>query len=88
MARVKTVRVDSQRVCMNREDLVMPEEEDLIERACTYLLEHRYPDGCSSNEKRIIWRKAATLVLRGGEVFYMKTKKDYAGEKVLAFVAK
>ena len=27
-----------------REDLVMPEEEDLIERACTYLLEHRYPD--------------------------------------------
>ena len=48
---VKTVRVDSQRVCMNREDLVMPEEEDLIERACTYLLaEHRYPDGCSSLE--------------------------------------
>ena len=31
----------------------MPEEEDLIERACTYLLEHCYPDGRSSNEKRI-----------------------------------
>jgi len=44
----------------------MPEEEDLIERACTYLLEHRYPDGCSSNEKRVIRRKAATLVVRGG----------------------
>ena len=63
-------------------------EEDLIERACTYLLEHRYPDGCSSNEKQIIRRKAVTLVVRDGEVFYMKTKKDYAGEKVLAFVAK
>ena len=59
---------------MNREDLVMP-EEDLIKRACTYLLEHHYPDDCSSNEKRIIRRKAATLVVRGGEVFYMKTKK-------------
>ena len=60
---------------MNREDLVMPEEEDLIKRVWTYLLEHRYPDDCSSNEKKIIWRKAATLVVRGGEVFYMKTKR-------------
>ena len=73
---------------MNREDIVMSEKEDLIKRACTYLLEHHYPDGCSSNEKQIIQRKAATLVVRGGEVFYMTTKKDFAGEKVLGLVAK
>ena len=60
----------------------MPEEEDLIDKACIYLLEHRYPDGCSGNAKRIIRRKAKTLAVREEEVFYVKAKKDSAGKKV------
>ena len=32
---------------------------------------------------RIIRRKAATLVMRGGEVFCKKARKDSAGKKVL-----
>ena len=61
---------------------VMPEEEDTIDKACVYLLEHRYPDGCSGNAKRIIRRKAETLAVRDGEVFYLKARKDSDGKKV------
>ena len=60
----------------------MPKDEELIDQACVYLLEHRYPDVCSGNAKRTIRRKAETLAVRDGEVFYMKTKKDGDGEKV------
>ena len=63
------------------------QEDDLIDKACAYLLESRYPEGCSSNAKRIIRRKAATLVVRGGEVFYKKARKDSAGKKVLFIIA-
>ena len=48
------------------------QEDDLVDKACVYLLDSRYPDGCSGNTERIIRRKAATLVTRGGEVFYKK----------------
>ena len=63
---------------LSKQRVVMPEEEDLIDKACVYLLEHRYPDG-SGNAKRIIRRKAETLAVRDGEVFYMKARK---GKKV------
>ena len=56
------------------------QEDELVANAVDYLIETSYPEGCTSNKKRIIRRKAATLVLRDGEVFY---KKNSAGEKVL-----
>ena len=59
------------------------QEDDLVDKACVYLLESRYPDGFNGNTKRIIRRKAATLVTRGGEVFYKKARKDSAGKMVL-----
>ena len=36
-------------------------EEDLLEKACVYLLEGSYPEGRKPNEKRVIRRKAASL---------------------------
>ena len=61
------------------------QEDDLVDKACVYLLKSRYPDGCSGNTctKWIIERKAAMLVMRSGEVFYKKARKDSAGKKVL-----
>ena len=47
-------------------------EDELVANAVDYLIERGYPEGCTSNKKRIIRRKAATLVLRDGEVFYKK----------------
>ena len=67
---------------LSKQRAVMPEEEDIIDKACVYLLEHRYPDGCSGNAKRIIRRKAETLAMRDGEVFYLKARKDSDGKKV------
>ena len=64
-------------VAMSRE-----QEEDLTDKACSYLLEGRYPDGCSSNAKRVILRKAGTLVIRGEKVFYKKVRKHSDGKKV------
>ena len=60
----------------------MPEEEDLIDKACVYLLEHCYPEGCSGNAKRIIRRKAETLAVRDEKVFYKKARNDSTGKKV------
>eukprot|EP00731_Ephydatia_muelleri_P024390 Em0016g661a len=57
------------------------ENEDLVEKACLYLFDGRYPEGSTSNDKRVIRRKAATLTLRDGEVFYKKPKKNSTGQK-------
>eukprot|EP00731_Ephydatia_muelleri_P003172 Em0001g3172a len=58
------------------------ENEDLVEKACLYLFDGRYPEGSTSNDKRVIRRKAATLTLRDGEVFYKKPKKNSTGQKI------
>ena len=78
----RIARLGSWRNCRSSVYIVMPEEEDLIDKACVYLLEHRYPDGCSGNAKRIIRRKAETSAVRDEEVFYMKARKDSDGKKV------
>eukprot|EP00731_Ephydatia_muelleri_P010703 Em0005g1289a len=59
------------------------ENEDLVEKpAYLYLFDGRYPEGSTSNDKRVIRRKAATLTLRDGEVFYKKPKKNSTGQKI------
>lgn len=58
------------------------DNEDIVEKACLYLIDGRYPEGSTGNEKRVIRRKATTLTLRDGEVFYKKTKKNSAGQMV------
>ena len=65
------------------------ENEDLVEKACLYLFDGRYPEGSTSSEKRVIRRKAATLTLRDGEVFYKKkTKKNSTAQKVNIYIAR
>ena len=59
------------------------ENEDLVKKACLYLFDGKYPEGSTSNEKRVIRRMDATLTLRDEEVFYKKKpKKNSTGQKV------
>ena len=44
--------------------------------------------GSTSNEKRVIRRKAATLTLRDGEVFSKEPKKNSTGQKVNIYIAR
>jgi hypothetical protein len=69
-------------------EMCADENEDLVEKACLYLFDGRYPECSTSNEKRVIRRKAATLTLRDGEVFYKKTKKNSTGQKVNVHIAR
>ena len=55
----------------------------MVERAVEYLLDKCYPLNCTENEKRSIRRKAKQLVIRNGEVYYLKFKKESSGEKVM-----
>ena len=56
--------------------------DDLVGLAAAYILSECYHEGCSENLKRSIRRKAEQLILRDGEVFYMKYKKEASGKKV------
>ena len=58
------------------------EDFDLVQKACTFLSERRYPDGCSKNEKRIIRRKALKFVVRDGDLLYKKVVQGSKGKKV------
>ena len=69
-------------------EMCADENEDLVEKACLYLFDGRYPEGSTSNDKRVIRRKAATLTLRDGEVFYKNPKKNSTGQKVSIYVAR
>ena len=70
-------------------EMCADENEDLVEKACHYLFDGRYPEGSTTNEKRVIRRKAATLTLSDGvEVFYKKIKKNSTGQKVNIYIAR
>ena len=49
-------------------------EQQLLDDAVLYLLENRYRDDCTKNEKRCIRRKAKKFTLQDGDLLY--TKKD------------
>lgn len=59
---------------------IMEEEAEavLVEKAYIKLTEGRYPEGASKNDKRSIRRKANTLAVQDGALYYKK--KD--GKKV------
>ena len=57
------------------------ENKDLVEKACLRLIDGRYPESSTSNGRRVIRRKAATLALRDGEVLYKNTKKNLTTQK-------
>ena len=48
------------------------QEYDLFEAAVNYSREKVYPKNCMINQKRIIKKKAAKLLLKDGEVFSKK----------------
>ena len=60
----------------------MEQDNDLLEKAYIYLTERRYPENSSSNDKRIIRRKAAKFNMRDGELFYKKRVLGFDGKKV------
>lgn len=62
--------------------LMMGDFDDLVEEAVYYLLNGFYPDGSTENQKRSIRRKSKKLQSKNGEIFYLKSKKDLAGQKV------
>lgn len=45
---------------------------DLFEAAVCYKRDKEYPQGTSVNQKRVIRKKAAKLILQEGEVFVKK----------------
>ena len=46
------------------------ENKDLVEKVDVRLIDGRYSESSTGNGRRVIRRKAATLALRDGEVFY------------------
>ena len=48
------------------------EDVDLFEAAVSYLREREYPEGATVNQKRVIRKKAAKMMLMDGEVFMRK----------------
>ena len=44
--------------------------EDLVELACLYLQEKRYPEDCSATRKRQIRQRAKKFSVVDGELFY------------------
>ena len=51
-------------------------ENELIEDVCDYVSNKTYPAGADKNRKRIIRRKAKKIVVRHGEVYYKKKKRE------------
>ena len=49
---------------------------DLVQEAYMYLTQQRYPLGCADSRKRSIRKKAAKFVVRDGELFFKKKKKN------------
>ena len=50
-------------------------EADIVEEAVGYLIEHKYPDNCSSSRERQIRKKAEKFVVKdGGEIYYNQGK--------------
>ena len=47
-------------------------EEDLLENVYIYLMEGRYQEGMSANQKRVIRKKAANFRIVNGEMIFKK----------------
>ena len=58
------------------------QQPDLVELAVTYALEKKYPKDCPENVKRSVRRKADSLVVKDGEVYCLKARKQPNGKKV------
>ena len=53
------------------------ESEDLVEKACHFLIDGDILRVVQATKKKVIRRNAATLALSDGEVFYKKIKKEF-----------
>ena len=51
------------------------DEDDLLEQAYIFRTTGKYPEGCTTNKKRSIRRKAEKLVLRNGGL-YKRQKRN------------
>ena len=55
---------------------------DLLEKACVYITEGRYPEDATANDKMAIRRKAARFTFCEGELLYKKAIRGVDGKKV------
>lgn len=75
--RIATLQVET-RTGLGKERVLMSvkmseKQNRLVEQACTYLTRGEYPLSATSNEKRIIRRKAKKLCMEDGEIFYVQS---------------
>ena len=52
---------------------------DLVDAAYMYILEQKYPEGCTDTRKRSIRKKAKMFVIRDGVLYFKKKKKRMVG---------
>ena len=60
---------------MNVEDEVSENNDSILEPAIDYALHHGYPQGLSKERKRAVRRRASTLEVDKGEVFFEKERE-------------
>ena len=61
----------------DQEDMKTELEANLLENVYIYLMEGRYQEGVSANQKRVIRKKAANFRIVNGEMIFKKS----VGEK-------
>ena len=69
---------------------IKAEIEDLLENVYIYLMEGRYQEGMSANQKRVIRKKAANFRIVNGEMIFKKKcrGKDKESYGLINFAAK
>lgn len=50
------------------------EKDPILDLAIDYAVQRTYPDGLSKEKKRAVRKRAATLIVEKGEVFFEKEK--------------
>ena len=56
----------------DQEDIKTELEANLLENVYIYLMEGRYQEGVSANQKRVIRKKAANFRIVNGEMIFQK----------------
>ena len=59
-----------QRVCGMADNTCSSSKDDLVQNVYAYITKGTYPGGATTNEKRVIRRKAKNFEVRDGELLY------------------
>ena len=64
----------------DQEDMKTEIEANLLENVYIYLMEGRYQEGVSGNQKRVIRKKAANFRIVNGEMIFKKSVGERKGK--------